>query len=86
MRSSTGRTRARRLLLIVLAVALCGAAAPAAQAAPLPLVSSTTYATAADDGYTCVTTGPGGAVYAAGYAQKDGALGPERPAAGQVRG
>jgi hypothetical protein len=60
----------------VLAVALCGAAAPAAQAAPLPLVSSTAYATAADDGYTCVTTGPGGAVYAAGYAQRDGALDP----------
>jgi hypothetical protein len=63
-------------LLILLALALCGAAAPVALAAPLPLASSTTYATAADDGYTCVTTGPGGAVYAAGYAQKDGALGP----------
>jgi len=63
-----------RLPLALLAVALCGAVAPAAQAAPLPLVSSTSYATAADDGYTCVTTGRGGAVYAAGYAQKDDAL------------
>jgi hypothetical protein len=75
MRPSTGRIRARGLLLIGLAVALCVAAAPAAHAVPLPLVSSTTYATAADDAYTCVTTGPDGAVYAAGYAQKDGALG-----------
>ena len=63
-----------RLPLALLAVALCGAVAPAAQAAPLPLVSSTSYATAADDGYTCVTSGRCGAGYAAGYAQKDDAL------------
>ncbi len=46
------------------------AAAPAF-AGDLPLVSSTTSASALDDGFTCVTTAAGGAVYAAGYTQRN---------------
>ena len=60
--------------LAALAVLLILLLAPAAWAAPLPLVSSTSYASAGDDGFTCVTTGPDGAVYAAGYAQQNAAL------------
>jgi hypothetical protein len=37
-------------------------------------VSSTSYASPADDGFTCVATGPDNAVYAAGYAQQNDAL------------
>jgi len=38
------------------------------------VVSSTSYASTADDGFTCVTTGPDNAVYAAGYAQQNDSL------------
>jgi hypothetical protein len=51
-------------------IILLGAAGPAL-AADLPLVSSTTYASALDDGFTCATTDAGGAVYAAGYTQRN---------------
>jgi hypothetical protein len=63
-----GGLAALAMLLILVTVA------PAAFAADLPLVSSTTYASPTDDGFTCVTTGPDNAVYAAGYAQQNDAL------------
>jgi hypothetical protein len=56
-----GGLAALALLLILLA------AAPAL-AVDLPLVTSTTYATAANDGFADVVTGGDGVVYAAGYA------------------
>ena len=57
--------------LAALAVLLILIAAAPAFAADLPLVSSTTYASPLDDGFTCVTTTGGGAVYAAGYTQRN---------------
>jgi hypothetical protein len=60
--------------LAALAVLLILLAAAPAFAADLPLVSSTSYASSADDGFTCVTTGPDNTVYAAGYAQQNDSL------------
>lgn len=57
--------------LAVLAASLILLTAGAAGATPLPLVSSTSFATATNDGYTCVATDAGGVVYAAGYANKN---------------
>ena len=58
--------------LAVLAVLLILVAAPAALALPLPVVWSSAYVTSANDGFTAVTTGPGAAVYAAGFAKAKG--------------
>lgn len=60
----TGGLAALAVLLFLVSVA-------PALAADLPLVSSTTYVSALDDGFTCVTTGADGVVYAAGYRQRN---------------
>jgi hypothetical protein len=60
--------------LAALAALLILVLATAAWAGPLPLVASTSYATTLDDGYTCVATADGGAVYAAGYAHRNRSL------------
>jgi hypothetical protein len=57
-------------LALLLAVVTLVAAAPAL-AADLPLVSSTTEASALDDGFTCAAAAAGGVVYAAGYTQRN---------------
>ena len=76
MSLSIGAPRIRTLLLatVMLALPLVGAvAAPAAHAASLPLVWSGTLSSADSAGFTSVATGPDGAVYAAGYAEKNDA-------------
>ncbi len=74
MTLSIGAPRIRTLLLATVVLALpllAGVAAPAARAAALPLVWSGTLSSAGSAGFTSIATGPDGAVYAAGYAEKD---------------
>jgi hypothetical protein len=68
-RLTVGLGACTALLILALLTFLILTLAPPAHAASLPLVWSAEYKASANDVFNTVATGPGGAVYAAGYAK-----------------